>query len=73
MELKARDDVDDLVLAVMFYQGKTGRPPTTRELAQMLGLNSASTVLTRVDRAVALGLLRRDPGSPRSIRVPAHD
>lgn len=43
--------------------------PTVRELGVALGLHSYSPAKYRLDRLVSLGLLHRDPGNARSIRL----
>jgi repressor LexA len=46
-----------------------GYGPSLSEIAQMTGLASKSTALHHVRRLVALGMISRDAGVARSIRV----
>ena len=60
----------EVVRAIDAYQTQHRRPPTVRELCVILNLRSTATIQTRINRAVAWGLLEREPGSVRSLRVP---
>jgi SOS-response transcriptional repressor LexA len=74
LRAKNHDDQHDAVLrlvdVVNEYQRRNRRPPSVRELMVLIGVRSQSTVQVRVDRAVKLGLLERDPHSARSLRMP---
>lgn len=43
--------------------------PSYREICAGLGLKSPASVAEHVDNLVALGVLKRDPNSPRSLSV----
>jgi SOS-response transcriptional repressor LexA len=61
--------LDEIVTATR----SRGYPPTLRELGAALGMSAASTVQHHVDGLVRAGLVARDPGRPRAIRVLEHD
>jgi len=46
-----------------------GYPPAVREIGQMVGLSSSSTVHFHLGKLEALGLIRRDPTKPRAIEI----
>lgn len=46
-----------------------GVSPSYREIAAGLGLKSPASVAEHIDHLVALGAIKRDPGSPRSLEV----
>ena len=46
-----------------------GYPPSVREIGQMVGLSSSSTVHFHLGKLEALGLIRRDPTKPRAIEL----
>lgn len=46
-----------------------GYPPSMREIGQMVGLNSPSSVKHQLDKLERLGLVRRDPNRPRALEV----
>lgn len=47
----------------------TGYPPSVREIGQLVGLASPSTVKHHLDALQKLGVLERQPGRPRAIRT----
>ncbi len=51
------------------YTGKTGYPPTVREIGKAVGLHSSSTVHAHLANLEKIGLLRRDPTKPRAIEL----
>lgn len=61
--------VQALVVVVAAYQSKEQRPPTIREIAQLMGVKSTATPMPWIDEAVRRGLLLRDPHCARSLRV----
>ena len=46
-----------------------GYPPSVREIGEVLGLRSPSTVHSHLSSLVKAGYLRRDPSKPRAIEV----
>lgn len=44
-------------------------PPSYREICAGLGLRSTGSVAEHIDNLVALGALKKDPKSPRSLEV----
>lgn len=46
-----------------------GYPPSVREIGEVLGLRSPSTVHSHLSALVRAGYLRRDPSKPRAIEV----
>lgn len=50
-------------------QASTGVPPSVREICRATGLNSTSTVHAHLKTLEKLGLIKRDAGLNRSIRV----
>ena len=46
-----------------------GYPPSVREIGEVLGLRSPSTVHSHLSALVRSGYLRRDPSKPRAIEV----
>jgi repressor LexA len=46
-----------------------GYPPSVREIGEVVGLSSSSTVHSHLDTLQRLGYLRRDPTKPRAIEV----
>jgi repressor LexA len=46
-----------------------GYPPSVREIGEIVGLTSPSTVHTHLNTLQRLGYLRRDPAKPRAIEV----
>lgn len=46
-----------------------GYPPSVREIGEVVGLSSSSTVHTHLETLQRLGYLRRDPSKPRAIEV----
>lgn len=57
--------------AIKAYIIQHGYPPTVREICDMTGIASTSTVHYQLQRMFADGTLETDhPGMPRAIRVP---
>jgi len=51
------------------YQAKNGYPPSMREICQALDIPSTSTVTYHLDALQPKGLIHRDPGVTRSLRL----
>ena len=60
--------------AIVKYIGEHGYPPTVREIGDMVGLKSTSSVQSHLKRMIEMGTLETDAGfsSPRAIRVPGY-
>lgn len=60
--------------AIIKYIGEHGYPPTVREIGDMVGLKSTSSVQSHLKRMIEMGTLETDAGfsSPRAIRVPGY-
>lgn len=57
--------------AIKAYITQHGYPPTVREICDLTGIASTSTVHYQLQRMFADGTLETDhPGMPRTIRVP---
>lgn len=50
-----------------------GYPPSVREIGEVVGLSSPSTVHSHLSTLAAGGFIRRDPSKPRAIEVIADD
>lgn len=55
--------------ACLAYTRTHGYPPSLREIQQMVGLQSVSTVYVHVQALERKGYLQRAPGSPRAMRI----
>lgn len=65
---------DEIVRKVIEYIETHGYPPTNREICQMTGLRSTSSVSHHLGVLFAEGRLETDAGlgTPRAIRVPGY-
>ena len=54
---------------IVSYQRRNGFPPTQRELCQLLGVTSTSTVYSHLSALERKGLFARRSASPRAISV----
>ena len=57
---------------VVDYAGRHGYPPTVREIGEVVGLASPSTVHAHLANLERAGLLRRDPTKPRALDLVGH-
>jgi repressor LexA len=55
--------------AIRDFIAENGWPPTRRQLGEILGLSSSSSVQERLDALVRAGMVEVDPKSPRAIRL----
>jgi SOS-response transcriptional repressor LexA len=63
------EDVRDGILAfIAGYISERGYPPSMREIGRELG-RSPQSIMVHLDRLEADGLLTREPGIPRSLRL----
>lgn len=60
---------EDILEAIKTMTKRNGYPPTVRELASALGLSSPGSLLTRLDKLQAKGLVLREEGRSRTLRV----
>src|SRR5437763_13792342 len=51
------------------YSSSHGYPPTVRDIGKAVGLASSSTVHAHLANLEKIGLLRRDPSTPRAIEM----
>lgn len=52
---------------------RRGYPPSVREIGEIVGLSSPSTVHSHLSTLAAEGFIRRDPSKPRAIEVISDD
>lgn len=62
---------EDVLRYIELYHRRKGYPPTIREIARGLGLISTSGAFYHVEKLVEQGLITREPGIARTIRVVA--
>lgn len=58
-----------ILAAIQEFIATHGYPPSVRELGQLLGLSSPSTVAFHLGRMAERGLIVRDPARSRAIRI----
>ncbi len=63
----------EIVTAILQYNNKHGYSPTVRELASMVGLKSPSTVQQHLNHLEKMGVIEKNPASPRTLRVKMGD
>ena len=54
---------------IVRFTEEHGFPPTVRELGELLGVASTSTVFSRIKQLEKSGYIRRVPASPRAIEI----
>ncbi|KZL93582.1 hypothetical protein [Clostridium magnum] len=59
----------DFLKVLITYIKEHQFPPTIRELCELTGLKSTSTVKGYIDRLVEKGILEREDDKPRTLRV----
>jgi repressor LexA len=57
----------EAVEAIRTFTAEHGYPPTLREVAYMVGVRSSAQHI--VDRLISRGLVTREAGNPRTLRV----
>jgi len=68
-----RSNEDKLYDAIIQYIEEHGYPPTIRELGDITGFKSTSSVQLYLNKLMECGKLETDaPSSPRAIRVPGY-
>ncbi len=60
---------EQIYFMIKGYILEKGYPPTVREIAKAVGLNSISTVHTHLKNIEALGYIRRNPAMSRAIEI----
>ena len=65
---------DAIVKAIIKYIEEHKYPPTVREIGEMVGLKSTSSVFTHLTKLQKEGRVETDAGlgSPRSLRIPGY-
>lgn len=65
---------EEILQAIIGYIQNHGYPPSVREIGEMVGLKSTSTVHAHLTRMFEEGLIETDSeyGTPRAIRVPGY-
>ena len=63
-----------ILKAIVEYIEEHGYPPTNREIGNMVGLKSTSSVYSHLLKMKDLGMIETDDtfGAPRAIRVPGY-
>ncbi len=59
----------NLLEQIKAYISSAGIPPTVRELCDLVGINSTSTIAGHLNALQKKGYISKNPNSPRSIRV----
>jgi len=55
--------------AIASYINEKGYPPTVREIADMVGIKSSSTLHGHLQRLEKKGFIARERGKPRTITI----
>ena len=63
-------EILDLIISTV---NKRGYPPSVREIGEVVGLSSPSTVHSHLTTLAAEGFIKRDPTKPRAIEVVQQD
>lgn len=62
---------EKILTAIKTYIHQHGYPPTLREIGDLVGLQSSSSVHMHIQKMLELGMLETDhPGMQRALRVP---
>jgi hypothetical protein len=67
--LEGKPTREKILEAISTYTKSNGYPPTIRELAEMTGLKSTSTVYGHLERLERKGKISREMDMPRTVRV----
>ncbi|WP_039944438.1 LexA family protein [Thermicanus aegyptius] len=59
----------EVLLAIQTYIEKHNYPPTVREIGEMVGLSSSSTVHGHLERLKKKGIITYEPSLPRTITI----
>ena len=65
---------EEILQAIILYIEQHGYPTTTREIGEMVGLKSTSSVHAHLQRLLREGKIETDAGLgvPRAIRIPGY-
>ena len=71
---KGKKTREEMLKAIIEYIEQLGYPPTTREIGEMVGLKSTSSVYAHLQRLLREGKIETDAGLgvPRAIRIPGY-
>lgn len=72
---EGRKKREEILKAIIAYTQEHGYAPTVREICEMVGLESPSSVQNHLKKMLRDGMIETDatPGSPRAIRVPGYE
>ncbi|MNR93697.1 LexA repressor [compost metagenome] len=59
----------EALMHIQIFTTKHNYPPTNRELADIMGVSSSSTVHGFLDRLEKKGFISREDGKPRALKV----
>jgi repressor LexA len=59
----------EVLMAILEFTSKHKYSPTIRELAEMVGLKSPSTIYAILRKLKMHGLISWEPSSPRTLRI----
>ncbi|MEK8128631.1 transcriptional regulator [Paenibacillus filicis] len=60
---------EDILSVIAHYAALNGYPPTFREVADLVGLQSSSTIHGHLERLKKKGLLDWEESKPRTLRI----
>ncbi|MFG6325589.1 MAG: hypothetical protein K1W00_01935 [Lachnospiraceae bacterium] len=64
---------EEILVSIVGYIRRYGYPPTVREIGELVGLKSSSTVQTHLTKMLDEGIIETDAeGCSRAIRVPGY-
>ncbi len=64
---------EEILTSIVGYIRRYGYPPTVREIGELVGLKSSSTVQTHLTKMLDEGIIETDAeGCSRAIRVPGY-
>ncbi|WP_433943445.1 LexA family protein [Paenibacillus sp. SN-8-1] len=59
----------EALMHIQVFTTKHNYPPTNRELADIMGVASSSTIHGYLDRLEKKGFIKREEGKPRALKV----
>lgn len=64
---------EEILVSIVGYIRRYGYPPTVREIGELVGLRSSSTVQIHLTKMIDEGIIETDAeGCSRAIRVPGY-
>ena len=71
---QGRQKREEILQVIINYIEQHGYPPTTREIGEMTGIRSTSSVHAHLQRLLREGKIETDAGFgvPRAIRIPGY-